>query len=272
MKNKNSIKSISLILAIIVVAEVIFTSCINIEIKTPATQDGNMNSNSVQLNPLTSSEVSSNYLIQPYDFESDWSRNDLLVQSAYMAIFDRFLQKEVDLNKYQDKLNNSEYNYPVESFDLSFDEEPYYIKLNASERRNVFIANAAYTYRLSNSQRKLILSHIDDDMNLSITKELMSLVEATWKDVLFVPLEKHDSVHEIIIDPYGNWKAYNDAIRIDIRFDFDYDEFDNVNDDYERYKSQFAEDVARSMQNELSKKLNHNVSVAIRGFNIDSTN
>lgn len=186
----------------------------------------------------------------------------LLLQSGYRAIFNEFLCKNTKIDEYQKKLDTSEFNFPQ-----SLKSE--YSKIGAFGRKNIYLRNSLYVERLSDKDIELIFQAIDDDV-IEISEELLLLVDRTWKEIITVYLDSHadEEPYEIIYDEGGINKtvAFNDSLVFELNYDVDFDPAGNIIDkENEKFKYQYATNLANQMEEEIANKLNCHVAVIIKG-------
>lgn len=224
----------------------------------------------IQLNPLSKEEAVNLYPVK-YDLneakmkkiisESIFEERYLRIQAAYLAAFNYYLNKVVSIEQYQDDIDNSNYNFlPLV--------DSVYSKIGSFGRNNINLRNNVFIERLSQKELDTISSLINEENQLSLTSELISIVEQTWRDVIFVRLESNDdSVYEINYDMDGinTIVAYNDALTFEISYGIEYDDFGNIPDDsYKKNKYDFINSVKDRMESDISEKLECNVTVFIK--------
>lgn len=185
----------------------------------------------------------------------------LIVQSAYLAIFNYFLCKNVDLDKYQLILDSSDLNFYSNNKTI-------YAKIGSYGRNNISIRNNVFVERLSKDDINLFLNSIDDNNVLNITEELLEIVKETWKQVIVVYLDNIETPpHEINydMDAIKYKTAMNNALTFEIKYDVEYDSQGNILDDkYEREKYEYVFGLKEKMEDEISEKLKCNVTVFIK--------
>lgn len=224
----------------------------------------------IQLNPLSKEEAANLYpvgydineakakkLISESIFEDDYLR----IQAAYLAAFNYYLNTVVSIERYQEDIDNSNYNYP--SLDDSI-----YSKVGSFGRNNINLRNNIFVERLSKEELDTIALLINEENQLSLTKELLSIIENTWEEVIFVRLEANDdSVYEINYDMEGinTTVAYNNALTFEVSYGIEYDDSGNIpNDSYEKNKFDFVMSVKDRMESDISTKLECNVTVFVK--------
>lgn len=253
MRRKN--KNIWFIIVLLLLVLALFTSCTNNNKKE---SEKTMNS-FIQLTPLSVEEENEIY---PKSFDdSQYNNTDLLLQSAYLSIFNEYLEREAQLSKYQEKLDNSEFNFP-------YTDKTIYSKVGIFDRTNISLRNTPFVNRLSIAEKNLILSSINSDNEIEITDKLLSLVKKTWKDVITVKLEdKNEEAYEIVydMDAIKTRSAMSDALTFEICYETEYDDNGNIpNDDYEVQKQNYVFELKKQMEAEIGEKLDCHVTVFIK--------
>ncbi len=183
------------------------------------------------------------------------------IQAAYLATMNFYLNSIASIDDFQKKLDDYSSNFP--QVDVSV-----YSKIGSCGRCNISIRNNAYIERLSDEQLEVFFSSVNDQNQLTITKDIISIVEETWKNIIFVKLDtSNDDVYEIIYDykAINRMRAFNDSLVFEISYGIEYDENGNIpNDDYENDKYEYVSELAEEMERELSEKYNCNVAVFIK--------
>ena len=251
MKNKKIRFTIILLLLV----SVLFTSC---SINNKKEGEKAMN-NFVQLTPLS---IEEGYEIYPKSFDdSQYNNTDLLLQSAYLSVLNEYLEQEVALSKYQEDLNNSDFSFP-------YTNKTIYSKIGLFGRENISLRNTPFVNRLNDSQKKLLLSSINNDNEIEITDELLSLIEDTWREVITVKLESDDAGdYEIVydLDAVETRNAMSNALTFELCYETEYDNNGNIqNEDYEQQKYEYSLALKMRMEKEISEKLNCPVTVFIK--------
>ena len=186
----------------------------------------------------------------------------LLLQACYRAAFNCFLNERVSIDRYQERLDSHEYVFPKCKHTA-------YAAFAAFGRNNIFLRNTLFVERLTEKEIHRFLDAVRDD-SLVITDDLLSIVEETWKSVIFVKLDESydDTPYEIVYDEFGVNKmmAYNDALVLEIAYDPEYDsEGEFVNRENEPKKYEFILSLAEQMESEISESLGCHVAVIVRG-------
>lgn len=215
--------------------------------------------NIIQLMPLS---VEEGYEIYPKSFDdTQYSNTDLLLQSAYLSILNEYLEQEVALSKYQEDMDNSDLTFP-------YSNKTIYSKNGLFGRGNISLRNTPFVNRLKDSQKKLILSSIDNNNKIEVTDELLSLVKDTWKDVISIKLESDDiGDYEIVYDSDAvkTKNAMTNALTFELCYETEYDNNGNIqNESYENQKYEYCLNLKTRMEKEISEKLNCPVTVFIK--------
>lgn len=243
------------IIILTMLVQSMFTSC---TINQNRGSEDTMN-NLIHLTPLTIEEGQDIYP-KSYD-DLQYSDNDLLLQCAYLSILNEYLEREVKLSKYQEKIDSSEFYFP-------YTNKTIYSKVGIFDRMNISLRNTPFVNRLSIAEKNLILSSINSDNEIEITDELLSLVKKTWKDVITVKLEnENEEAYEIVydMDAIKIRNAMSDALTFEICYETEYDDNGNIpNDDYEIQKQNYVFELKKQMEVEIGEKLDCHVTVFIK--------
>ncbi len=251
VKNKNIWSTIVLLLLVLV----LFTSC---TINNKQESEKTMN-NIIQLTPLS---VEEGYEIYPKSFDdTQYSNTDLLLQSAYLSILNEYLEQEVALSKYQEDIDNSDLTFPYANKTI-------YSKIGLFGRGNISLRNTPFVNRLKDSQKKIILSSINNNNEIEVTDELLSLVKDTWREVISVKLESDDvGDYEIVydLDAIKTRNAMSNALTFELCYETEYDSDGNIqNENYEERKYEYCLNLKMCMEKEISEKLDCPVTVFIK--------
>ncbi len=251
VKNKNIWSTIVLLLLVLV----LFTSC---TINNKQESEKTMN-NIIQLTPLS---VEEGYEIYPKSYDDlKYSNNDLLLQSAYLSVLNEYLEQEVALSKYQEDIDNSDLTFP-------YSNKTIYSKIGLFGRGNISLRNTPFVNRLKNSQKNLILSSINNNNEIEVTDELLSLVKDTWREVISVKLESDDvGDYEIVydLDAIKTRTAMSNALTFELCYETEYDNNGNIqNENYEDQKYEYSLNLKTRMEKEISEKLDCPVTVFIK--------
>ena len=214
---------------------------------------------SIKYYPL-SAEEASKVVPNAYDSKAiekqGLTKNYLEVRAAYMALLNEYLCDEVELDKYQEFLDENEYNFIAE-------EENVYSKAGAFGRKNIWIRNNAYVERLSKEDLAMLLAEMNDG-SVNVTDELLEMVKRTMEEVISVKYEGNKGVFEAVYDMgvFQTNVAPSNALVITISYDFEYDEKGNILDDRkEDQKESIVEDLQKRMTEEIGEQLDLPVSV-----------
>lgn len=251
VKNKNIWSTIVLLLLVLV----LFTSC---TINNKQESEKTMN-NIIQLTPLS---VEEGYEIYPKSYDDlKYSNNDLLLQSAYLSVLNEYLEQEVALSKYQEDIDNSDLTFP-------YSNKTIYSKIGLFGRGNISLRNTPFVNRLKDSQKNLILSSINNNNEIEVTDELLSLVKDTWREVISVKLESDDvGDYEIVydLDAIKTRTAMSNALTFELCYETEYDNNGNIqNENYEDQKYEYSLNLKTRMEKEISEKLDCPVTVFIK--------
>ena len=255
MRNKR--KKLLVVITLLLLVQIIFTSC-TIDTKKEKGSEITMTS-AVQLTPLSIEEGNEIYP-KSYD-DSQYSNNDLLLQSAYLSILNEYLEQEVALSKYQEERDNSDFSFPYTNFTI-------YSKIGLLGRANISLRNTPFVNRLSSLQKKLILSSINSKSEIEITEELLTLIKETWRDIISVKLESENSEdYEIVydLDAIKTRNAMSNALTFELCYETEYDNNGDIqNEEYEQQKYEFLFELKTRMENEISEKLGCPVTVFVK--------
>lgn len=212
----------------------------------------------LQLTPLN---LEQSQEIYPRDcFEREYTTEKLLLQSAYIALLNEYLNDLIHLGEYEQLLLESEYEFPYVNHTV-------YSKLGLCGRKNISIRNIPVVEKLSEEQQKMILDAICDS-SIEATSELIQLVKNTYQTVCFVQLDPEtEDVYEIVYDLEGLNKkeGMNNALCFEICYETQYDEDGNIPDDeIETQKFYLLVNLAMKMETEIYKKTGSNVSVFVK--------
>lgn len=253
MRMKNKRIRFTIILLLLVLA--LFTSC---TINNKKESEKTMN-NFIQLTPLS---VEEGYEIYPKSFDdSQYSNTDLLLQSAYLSVLNEYLEQEVALSKYQEDLDSSDFSFP-------YTNKTIYSKTGLFGRGNISLRNTPFVNRLKDSQKRLLLSSINNDNEIEITDELLSLIKDTWREVITVKLESdnagdYDIVYDL--DAIKTRNSMSNALTFELCYETEYDNNGNIqNENYEQQKYEYSLNLKIRMEKEISEKLDCPVTVFIK--------
>ena len=184
------------------------------------------------------------------------TKDSLLLQSAYLTLLNYYFVKQINLNLYQEQIDNNILNFP-------YDGNGFYYKYGRFGRKNICIRNNIFIDKLTEEQKSILKDAVKGEMVL-VSDETLKLIDDTWKDVITIVTEKSEP-HEIMYEYYGlnKQKAMTNALTFVIYYSHEYDAYGDEDDINESNKYQFLNELASTMEQEISKKLGCDVSVFI---------
>lgn len=236
-----------------IIISFIFCSCV------AASKEGRNSSmkNPIKFQPLTIEEGEQIY---PKSFETEkYDEDYLLLQAAYLAAFNTFLQEKVDIDKYQKELDDSE-------VEFIYTDKTIYYKIGSFGRKNISLRNTPFIERLSEEQKK-VLSDAIGKGTIDVTEAILNMVELTWKELIAVKLEEGvDEPYTIVYDMDAfEHEAMSDALAFEICYETQYDENENIFDEeLEKNKYDQILSLKKKMEEEIAEKLDCNVMVFIK--------
>lgn len=195
----------------------------------------------------------------------------LKLESAYVTVFDYYINIQADIDKYQSVFDNSvlDFEPTMKKYETKDAEHICtYFDNDALSRANISVRNIAYIERLSKKDLKILKYHIDGN-ELYITNKLLSIIERTWKEIIVVSDSGTDNnfeSHNIIYDPYVMFglNVKNDAIVFLLTYDRVYNKAGEIDENLEsgKYETVFA--LKEKMEKEVSEIMGTDVSVLIK--------
>lgn len=197
-------------------------------------------------------EAKTKNIVKNSIFEDDYVR----LQAAYITLFNYYLCEKADIDKYQKEMDDYQYNFPCRKPTVS-------MKIGAFGRNNICIRNAFFIERLSIEQLEELKSSIDGD-SVKVTESNLKMVEDTYIDVISVRYgnQAADEVVYCMFYYEDMMSVPNNAIVLEINTSVEYDEQGNADDNRDKVKAEFLNDLSARMADEMSQALGVKVFVA----------
>lgn len=193
--------------------------------------------------------------------DSVYEKGYLTLQAAYLAALNQYLEKAADLEKYQNLMAESEYDYWP-------NDQSVYFKAGSFGRTNILLRNTPFIERLDVEDLDILKDAVSGE-EVELKPELIDMVDRSWKHVTCIMWEEgaEENPYEIVydVDSMRGHKAMNDALVFEIGYSNGYDQngkmmdVETLNDKYNN-----ADRIAETMETEIAEKLNCNVKVLIK--------
>lgn len=176
--------------------------------------------------------------------------NYIKLYNAYRELFTEYIEKKLELKKYDEKIIKSKLNFHrIQSENMDI-----YQYFSCEVLKYIYVRNNIHIERLT-KEDKIFLEL--QSGNVKLNKETITFVERTYEKIIFEDILKSGEICMIQYGPNSsNFFARNDAVVIGIRYDkFVEQEINNNWDRSNEKQREFLFELMQEMNKEFKEKL-----------------
>ena len=167
------------------------------------------------------------------------------LQSTYLNAMNKYLNQVAGLDEFQKKLDNSGFNF----IGIKEDEKDIYFRMGSFGRKNIYIRNNIHIEVLSEKDLQILKN---EEFEV-----VFEMVKRTMKEVIKIyyecPDDEIDAIYDIGVFQVDT--APNDAVVLQLKYEFEYDSEGCMNRKKEQKKIDYLNVFKKELEKKMSEKL-----------------